>query len=396
MLFRSTAVNGRDSTSSTGLSKPPGNSERESSGPREPSTLGTAGERQDHDRGSGNSRPSPTPNHLHQHKRKRSESGEQQDPPRDSTGLGRGLLDRPIDAPPASNGAGSGSGSGSVSDIETGQPGPASGHRSDTNDAPSSTGPWPEYDSQLISQAQRAQQFDPSDAHLADALQREAQGQERDLGARLLPSGPTEMQPAVSSGYPSDRSPAAVQVAPKRKRVFSNRTKTGCMTCRRRKKKCDEQHPSCKWRAVSERDGSIDLIFDLVFFIGNNCIRGGFLCEGYTSRSMWQKPSSSKTPVPLQSKEGYSEISGQYLPEPTQHHDRPSGLVDHMDRKMRPAVVEEGERSAQPTAAPTPVAVAAPPVAAPPPPPPAQPQPQPQPQPQSHYTTSPTGTHASW
>lgn len=34
----------------------------------------------------------------------------------------------------------------------------------------------------------------------------------------------------------------------RRKRVFSNRTKTGCMTCRRRKKKCDELHPECKSR----------------------------------------------------------------------------------------------------------------------------------------------------
>lgn len=32
----------------------------------------------------------------------------------------------------------------------------------------------------------------------------------------------------------------------RRKRVFSNRTKTGCMTCRRRKKKCDELHPECE------------------------------------------------------------------------------------------------------------------------------------------------------
>jgi hypothetical protein len=32
----------------------------------------------------------------------------------------------------------------------------------------------------------------------------------------------------------------------KRKRNFSNRTKTGCLTCRRRKKKCDEQKPECK------------------------------------------------------------------------------------------------------------------------------------------------------
>jgi len=32
----------------------------------------------------------------------------------------------------------------------------------------------------------------------------------------------------------------------KRKRVFSNRTKTGCITCRRRKKKCDEEKPECE------------------------------------------------------------------------------------------------------------------------------------------------------
>lgn len=31
----------------------------------------------------------------------------------------------------------------------------------------------------------------------------------------------------------------------KRKRIFSNRTKTGCITCRRRKKKCDEGKPEC-------------------------------------------------------------------------------------------------------------------------------------------------------
>lgn len=31
----------------------------------------------------------------------------------------------------------------------------------------------------------------------------------------------------------------------KRKRNFSNRTKTGCMTCRKRKKKCDETKPEC-------------------------------------------------------------------------------------------------------------------------------------------------------
>jgi hypothetical protein len=36
-------------------------------------------------------------------------------------------------------------------------------------------------------------------------------------------------------------------IVPKRKRNFSNRTKTGCMTCRRRKKKCDEGRPQCQY-----------------------------------------------------------------------------------------------------------------------------------------------------
>jgi hypothetical protein len=39
--------------------------------------------------------------------------------------------------------------------------------------------------------------------------------------------------------------------AKKRKRQFANRTKTGCGTCRRRKKKCDEAKPECKPNAPS-------------------------------------------------------------------------------------------------------------------------------------------------
>lgn len=40
--------------------------------------------------------------------------------------------------------------------------------------------------------------------------------------------------------------PPLQQTDPKRrKRNFSNRTKTGCLTCRKRKKKCDETKPEC-------------------------------------------------------------------------------------------------------------------------------------------------------
>jgi white-opaque regulator 2 len=85
--------------------------------------------------------------------------------------------------------------------------------------------------------------MDPSDAQLAEALQRETQNSHRTWGI----GGRPEDDPADQYGaYAADRtSQGALQAGPKRKRVFSNRTKTGCMTCRKRKKKCDEGHPYC-------------------------------------------------------------------------------------------------------------------------------------------------------
>ncbi|KAF2085894.1 hypothetical protein K490DRAFT_67182 [Saccharata proteae CBS 121410] len=83
---------------------------------------------------------------------------------------------------------------------------------------------------------------------------------------------------------------AGVQEIPgKRKRVFSNRTKTGCQTCRRRKKKCDEARPECQ-----------------------NCQRGGFVCGGYSNKTMVTKQPSSKGNIPLQSKDGFPEQSGPF------------------------------------------------------------------------------------
>ncbi|KAL6231671.1 hypothetical protein BDW75DRAFT_37508 [Aspergillus navahoensis] len=187
---------------------------------------------------------------------------------------------------------------------------------------------WQEYDAQLLSQTQRAQQIDASDAQLAEALQREAQGPDVvqrnwDAISRPVVEGSIPSEQASTSSFPQDRSQNAVQVAPKRKRVFSNRTKTGCMTCRRRKKKCDEQHPAC-----------------------NNCLRGGFICEGYSSRSTWQKPSTTKTPVPLQSKEGYPDVGAQYLHDANQH-DRQQSLAEPFDPgKMRSMVADDDNRPA--------------------------------------------------
>jgi hypothetical protein len=52
---------------------------------------------------------------------------------------------------------------------------------------------------------------------------------------------------------------------------FVNRTRTGCGTCRRRKKKCDEARPEC-----------------------NNCIRGNFECAGYDKEIPRLKKNAAK------------------------------------------------------------------------------------------------------
>ncbi|KAF2844242.1 maltose O-acetyltransferas-like protein [Plenodomus tracheiphilus IPT5] len=77
----------------------------------------------------------------------------------------------------------------------------------------------------------------------------------------------------------------------KRKRQFAYRTKTGCGTCRKRKKKCDETKPEC-----------------------NNCLRGGFTCAGYSNKVPWPRPVAVKAPPPpLQAKERASrEITSAY------------------------------------------------------------------------------------
>ncbi|KAF4551821.1 Acetyltransferase-like protein 1 [Elsinoe fawcettii] len=57
-----------------------------------------------------------------------------------------------------------------------------------------------------------------------------------------------------------------------KKRAFTNRTKTGCHTCRRRKKKCDEGKPQCL-----------------------NCLKGSFHCEGYGEKKVVGPPTQSNS-----------------------------------------------------------------------------------------------------
>lgn len=133
-------------------------------------------------------------------------------------------------------------------------PAPCHSHADGNGDSrtSSTSGPWHEYDAQLVNQAQCAQQIDASDAQLVEALQRDVHSHntiQKNWGTvnrRADGSTMGDQLPSLST-YAQEPPQTTAQVAPKRKRVFSNRTKTGCMTCRRRKKKCDEQHPACEF-----------------------------------------------------------------------------------------------------------------------------------------------------
>jgi hypothetical protein len=58
------------------------------------------------------------------------------------------------------------------------------------------------------------------------------------------PNGePNGLESGCSTGH--DRAAMTNLDPKKRKRQFVNRTRTGCGTCRRRKKKCDEEKPKC-------------------------------------------------------------------------------------------------------------------------------------------------------
>ena len=87
---------------------------------------------------------------------------------------------------------------------------------------------------------------------------------------------------------------------------------------------------------------------------GNNCLRGGFVCEGYTARNTWQKPTNPKAPIPLQSKNGYppqpiqrngSQTYGRYV-EPSPDYPGPPQMGQsthpgHDGERMKPILVDE-------------------------------------------------------
>ena len=100
--------------------------------------------------------------------------------------------------------------------------------------------------------SQLVQNGDSSDARLAEALQQETQGSSTITQpwepAKPATNGATEVEASSPSAQNSSEQPQrpTTEGRPKKKRAFGHRTKTGCMTCRSRKKKCDELHPECE------------------------------------------------------------------------------------------------------------------------------------------------------
>lgn len=105
-----------------------------------------------------------------------------------------------------------------------------------------------------------------TEASLAESVSkfRQLEGSHEPPQVRAAPeqqiSSPLNGQDPQEANASDDDEPQGDNSDPKkgRKRNFTNRTKTGCHTCRERKKKCDERKPTC-----------------------GNCERGNFSCKGY-------------------------------------------------------------------------------------------------------------------
>ena len=89
---------------------------------------------------------------------------------------------------------------------------------------------------------------DEQEQRLAETLRREnEESHERRRESFASQDADDQRQHYGDYGHPRSSGVQVDADRKRRKRVFSNRTKTGCMTCRKRKKKCDELHPECEF-----------------------------------------------------------------------------------------------------------------------------------------------------
>lgn len=141
-----------------------------------------------------------------------------------------------------------------------------------------------------------------TDEQIGETLRRATSQIDHSDYPQTSPDGDDQSISMYSGQYtPEERRDGVIQSDPKkRKRNFSNRTKTGCLTCRKRKKKCDENKPECKLLGASKDEERC--VADNS--AGHNCVRGGFVCAGYPpQRGTWQKPENKPTTVQIESKD---------------------------------------------------------------------------------------------
>ncbi|KAH7326054.1 hypothetical protein B0I35DRAFT_493821 [Stachybotrys elegans] len=98
-----------------------------------------------------------------------------------------------------------------------------------------------------------------TEEQIGDALRTATSQADHGDYPQTSPDGDDRSLPLYGGSYTSDHRQDILQHDPKkRKRNFSNRTKTGCLTCRKRKKKCDEQKPEC-WQKPDNKATAVPL-----------------------------------------------------------------------------------------------------------------------------------------
>lgn len=98
---------------------------------------------------------------------------------------------------------------------------------------------------------------------------------------------PDSARQTITRRHPTEMHNAPVEPM-KKKRKSASRTKTGCGTCRRRKKKCDEKKPYC-----------------------DNCKCGGWDCDGYKEKVPWQGRTATTSGSLMATRKLTTAVAGQ-------------------------------------------------------------------------------------
>lgn len=134
-----------------------------------------------------------------------------------------------------------------------------------------------------------------TDDQIGEALRRATSQMDHSDYTNTSPDG-DDRSILYGSSYSDHRGDSILQHDPKkRKRNFSNRTKTGCLTCRKRKKKCDEQKPECKsWTkslfssircaSLILTTGQASTVFEVDLYVRAIRRRGGQAGKSQTTR----------------------------------------------------------------------------------------------------------------